>query len=71
MKEKLAITLRILTTGESYKSLRYPFRISDSAISLFVKPVSDTIHDLLNEEYLKLPSTEAEWKDIAYKNFQK
>ena len=71
MEEKLAITLRFLATDESYKSLRYQFRISDSAISLFIKPVCDAIYDVLNEEYLKLPSTEGEWKDIAGKTFQR
>ena len=71
MEEKLAITLRFLATGESYISLRYQFRISDSAISLFIKPVCDVIYDELKEEYLKMPSTEAEWTDIANKTFQR
>ena len=71
MKEKLAITLRFLATGESYKSLRYQYRISDSAISFFIKPVSDAIYNVLKGEYLKMPSTEAEWKDIANKTFQR
>ena len=69
--EKLAITLRFLATGESHTSLRYQFRISDSAISLFIKPVCDVIYDELKEEYLKIPSTEAEWTDIANKTFQR
>ena len=71
MKEKLAITLRFLATGESYKSLRYQYRISDSAISLFIKSVSDAIYNVLKGKYLKMPSTEAEWKDIANKTFQR
>ena len=71
MEEKLAITLRFLATDESDESLRYQFRISDSAISLFIKPVCDTIYDVLNEEYLKLPTTEGEWKDIVGKTFQR
>ena len=70
VEEKLAITLRFLTTGESYKSLRYQFRVSDSAISLFIKPVCDAIYDVLKEEYRKMPSTEDELKDIANKTFQ-
>ena len=45
VEEKLAITLRFLATGESCKSLRYQFRISDSAISLFIKPVCDAIYN--------------------------
>ena len=36
--EKLLITLQFLATSESYKSLRYRYRINDSAISLFLKP---------------------------------
>ena len=51
VEEKLAITLHFLANGESYKSLRYQFRISDSAISLFTKPACDAIYDVLMEEY--------------------
>ena len=61
----------LFATWESYKSLRYQFRISDSAISLFIKPVCDVIYDVLKEEYLKMSSTEAEWKGIANKTFQR
>ena len=71
VEEKLAITLRFLATGESYKSLWYRFRISDSAISLFAKPVCDAIYYVPKKKYLKMPSTEAEWKDIANKTFQR
>ena len=60
MEEKLAITLCFLATGESYKSLRYQFRISDSAISLFIKPVCEALYDVLKDEYLKMSSTEDE-----------
>ena len=41
--EKLLITLQFLATSESYKSLRYRYRINDSAISLFLKPVCDAV----------------------------
>ena len=52
MEEKLAITLRVLVTGESYKSPQYQFKISDSAISLFIEPDCGAIY-VLKEEYLK------------------
>ena len=71
MEERLAITQRFLATGESYKSLRYQFQISDSAISQFMKPFCNAIYNVLNEEYLKMPSTKTEWKDIANKTFQR
>ncbi|KAJ8934827.1 hypothetical protein NQ314_013175 [Rhamnusium bicolor] len=38
-RDKLIITLRYLATGESYRSLMYNYRISESTISLFVPVV--------------------------------
>nr|CAI5845958.1 unnamed protein product [Callosobruchus analis] len=51
-KVRLAICLRYLASGDSYRSLMYTFKISDSTISLIVPEV-------------EVPSTEAEWLKIA------
>ena len=42
-KEKLAITLRYLATGESFDSLMYQFRVHRSTISQFIRSVCDHI----------------------------
>ena len=47
--EKLACTLRYLATGESYSSLQFQFRISKSAICLFVTDVCSAIYKLWEE----------------------
>ena len=65
VEEKLAVTLRFLATGESYESLQYQFRIHRTTIALFIPFVCRKIYECLKEEYLKLPSTIDEWKDIA------
>lgn len=44
---KLQITLRFLATGDSYKSLEFFFRVSDSAISLFITEVCNAISETL------------------------
>nr|CAI5823266.1 unnamed protein product [Callosobruchus analis] len=49
-KVKLYCTLRFLATGDSYRSLMYLFRISDSTISLFIP---------------EMPSTNDGWRDVS------
>lgn len=51
-KDKLIVTLRYLATGESYRSLMYNYRISESTISLFVPEVCKAIYEELRDEYL-------------------
>nr|CAI5842894.1 unnamed protein product [Callosobruchus analis] len=58
---RLAITLRFLATGDSYKSLMYLFQVSYSTISLIVPEVCEAISSVL-KDYIK-------WKDVA-RNFE-
>lgn len=51
---KLIITLRYLATGESFRSLMYNYRISESTISLFIPTVCRAIYEELKNEYLKV-----------------
>ncbi|XP_018401801.1 PREDICTED: putative nuclease HARBI1 [Cyphomyrmex costatus] len=66
--ERLSLTLRHLATGESQESLSLTFRIGQSTISGIIKEVCRAIVTVLKEEYLKAPSSEMEWQEIA-RNF--
>lgn len=57
---KLAITLRYLASGDSYKSLMYGFRVADSTISLVVRDVCQAIIDEYAEEVIACPTTPEE-----------
>ncbi|XP_065069760.1 uncharacterized protein LOC135694808 [Rhopilema esculentum] len=64
-KSRLALTIRFLATGESYRSLRFQFRISTSAISYIVNEVCAAIVKNVGPLYLKVPSSVEEWDEIA------
>ena len=49
---KLAVTLRHMATGNSYKSLEYGFRVPHNTISLFVPEVCRAIIDEFQFEVL-------------------
>nr|CAI5858980.1 unnamed protein product [Callosobruchus analis] len=65
---RLAITLRFLATGDSYKSLMYLFQVSYLTISLIVPEVCEAISSVL-KDYIKVPKDALEWKDVA-RNFE-
>nr|XP_022908546.1 uncharacterized protein LOC111419893 [Onthophagus taurus] len=54
--EKLALTLRFLATGESYRSLSFAYRISHSYISVFIPIVLQTLCKKLMPILLPPPS---------------
>lgn len=56
-EDKLIITIRYLATGESFRSLMFNYRVSETAISLFVRDICLAIYDELKKEYLKVSST--------------
>ena len=69
-KQRLALTLRFLATGESFRSLEYQFRISRKAISYIITDeVCKAIVTVLAGTYLKFPSCQEDWKNIE-KNFK-
>ena len=61
----LAITLRYLATGDSYKSLTYGFRVAPNTIVSIMPEVCQAIYDHYHETAFKCPTTEAEWKEVA------
>ena len=63
--ERLSVTLRFLATGESFTSLQYQFRISASTLSLIIPEVCDAIFKVLQDDYMRCPTTSDEWLRIA------
>jgi len=57
---KLAITLRYLATGDTYRSLAFSFRVAHNTISLFIPQVCDAIVDEFRDEHFHTPGNEAE-----------
>ena len=53
-KIKLAITLRFLSTGETYVDLQHQFRVHKSTISQFIPAVCEALYEKLKDTYLKV-----------------
>ncbi|XDV13001.1 hypothetical protein PO909_001525 [Leuciscus waleckii] len=70
-KERLVLTLRFLATGESFTSLNFQFRVGKSTISQIVTETCEALYQALAKDYLKTPTTEEEWLDIAQDFHQK
>ena len=64
---KLAVTLRQLSTGESYTSLQYQWRVGRTTIVKFVPKVCKAILHEFQKEYLICPTVPEDWKSIEEK----
>jgi len=61
---KLAVTLRYMASGDSYKSLAYTFRVPQNTMSLFIPQVTEAI--IAEYGHLILyPLTTEGWKKVA------
>ena len=61
---KLAVTLRHLSTGESYYLLQYHWRVGRTTLCKFVPQVCKAILKKFQHEYLMCPSDPEDWKKI-------
>lgn len=52
--ERLAVTLRFLATGDSFKSLSVLFRIAANTISIIIPEVCDALYACLKDQYMKV-----------------
>ena len=60
----MAVTLRHLSTGESYTSLQYHWRVGRTTICKFVPQVCKAILKEFQQEYLICPTDHEDWKKI-------
>ena len=76
-RERLSITFRFFAARETYRSLRYQYRLSPSSISSIVPEVCDAIMEALACKYMRFPSNKEEFphcigaidgKHIAFSN---
>ena len=64
---KLAVTIRHLSTGESYTSLQYHWRVGRTTICKFVPKVCKAILEEFEQEYLICLTDPEEWRSIEQK----
>jgi hypothetical protein len=64
VKDRLAVTLSFLTSGDSYHSLTYLFKISKKSISNIVPEVCTALVRVLSN-YVKTPTSAEEWVAVA------
>ena len=67
LEQRCSVTLRHVSSGKSFRSLKHQFRISKKAISYIVYEIAFAITHALGKEYFKTPKTRKEWKKIAEK----
>ena len=61
---KLAITLRYLATGSSYKTLAFAFRVASNTICLFIPEVVDAIVSEYGD-LVAMPESPDGWRAVA------
>ncbi|KAK0138530.1 Protein ALP1-like [Merluccius polli] len=62
--ERVAICLRFLATGDSYRAIAYSYRVGISTVANIVNQVTRFIWDALVQEYMPVPTTD-DWRSIA------
>ncbi|XP_067123185.1 uncharacterized protein [Centruroides vittatus] len=63
--DRLAVTLRYLASGETFRSLSYSFRMGRSTVGKIVKETCVCIWEELAEDFVHFPTLPEEWLNIA------
>ncbi|XDV11111.1 hypothetical protein PO909_000134 [Leuciscus waleckii] len=63
-RDRLAVCLRYLATGDSYKTIYLNYRLGKSTVATIIPEVCDTIWQKLQPQYMPIPNEEA-WTKIA------
>ncbi|CAN8004230.1 unnamed protein product [Ixodes pacificus] len=63
--DRLAITLRFLANGDTFRSLSYNFLIGRSTAAVIIRQTTAAIWESLQPLYLRFPQCAREWKKIA------
>ena len=65
-EERLSVTLRHLATGNSYAAIAMSYSMSPTTVGRIIMEFCQMIWvNLLNNGFLKLPSTQKEWEEVA------
>ena len=65
-EQRLLVMLRHLVTGDSHTPIGMSYRLSPTTVGRIIQETCEAIWTVLMEQtYLKAPSTEQEWKEIA------
>ncbi|KAJ8366785.1 hypothetical protein AAFF_G00342390 [Aldrovandia affinis] len=62
--ERLAICLRYLATGDSYRSIAYSYRVGITTVGYIIPEVATAIWECLVSEFMPVPKKE-DWMTIA------
>ncbi|XP_071503284.1 putative nuclease HARBI1 [Diadema antillarum] len=68
---KVAITLRHLASGNTYRNMQYAWRVPHNTISVVVRRVVKAIIEEYTDELLFCPTTEQGWRDLADQWYQR
>nr|CAH7762330.1 unnamed protein product [Callosobruchus chinensis] len=64
VKERVAVTIRFLATGHTFRALSFEFRIGRETISEIVKETCEAIWDTMRQTFLPDPST-LNWQKVS------
>ena len=70
LKERLAVRLRYLASGDSQQSLDWAHGIGKATISKIIKETTNAIWEVLKQVYLKPPQKVADWKKVITIEFE-
>uniref|UniRef100_A0A3P9HU25 DDE Tnp4 domain-containing protein n=1 Tax=Oryzias latipes TaxID=8090 RepID=A0A3P9HU25_ORYLA len=69
-EQRLAVCLRFLSTGDSYRTIASSFRLGVSTVASIVRETCDALWDCLRDEHLPVP-TEEMWRSTARRFHQR